>query len=243
MIIRPRNPGESAQEYAYNTLRDSIVFCELEPGTFLNLQDICDQLQISRTPVREAILRLERERIVEVYPQSGSMVSYVDFRMADNANFVRRAVEKDIVREVCIRATEADFEQLSNSLELQAFYDQRARIADLIQEDNHFHDLLFAIADRPNLNAFFLAGLLHLDRVRNLRTSTIRENMVVIHHTVIYDALRLRDPDAASRAMADHLSEYALSHRIAIVERYPTFFRPGELDRLHEEAMAAGKAV
>ena len=234
MKIRPRKPGESAQDFAYDILRDNIVFCELEPGTFLNLQEICDLLQISRTPVREAILRLERERIVEVFPQSGSMVSYVDFHMADNANFVRRSVEKEIVREACTRATEADFEQLSNSLDLQSFYDSRMMISELIHEDNHFHDLLFTIAGRQNLTSFFIAGLLHLDRVRNLRTSTLRDNMVVAHHTAIFDAVRRRDPDAASQAMAEHLAGYAPAHCIAIIERYPTFFRAGELERQRE---------
>ena len=72
MKIEEKKSGETAREYAYNTIRDNIISLELEPGAPFNDIEVSQQIGISRTPVREAVIQLSEEsRIIQIFPQRG----------------------------------------------------------------------------------------------------------------------------------------------------------------------------
>ena len=72
----------SVQEMVYRTLRDKIVSMELKPGTTISTQEIADSMSVSRTPVREAFIRLATESLVEIMPQRKTLVSRIDVSRA-----------------------------------------------------------------------------------------------------------------------------------------------------------------
>ena len=69
----------SVREQAYQTLRNEIVSMELKPGTVISTQDTATRLNLSRTPVREAFIQLQEERLLEISPQKATVVSKIDF--------------------------------------------------------------------------------------------------------------------------------------------------------------------
>ena len=89
MYITQRQQGESGRSYALRTIKENIVRLELAPGSKVSESEIAAGLGLSRTPVREALQELSRERIVEIYPQRGSIIALVDYTLVDEARFMR----------------------------------------------------------------------------------------------------------------------------------------------------------
>src|SRR4051812_28202016 len=82
-----------ARDQVYDLLRESIVTAELEPGRQLSENELAGRLGVSRTPVREALVRLRDDRLVEIVPQLGTFVAPISGRAVADAQFVREALE------------------------------------------------------------------------------------------------------------------------------------------------------
>ena len=90
MKIEEKKSGETAREYAYHTIRDNIISLELEPGAPFNDIEVSQQIGISRTPVREAVIQLSEEsRIIQIFPQRGMRIALIDVELVEEARFLR----------------------------------------------------------------------------------------------------------------------------------------------------------
>src|SRR4051794_41529775 len=94
--------GRQAAPQVFERLRESILSLELTPGTTLSRTTLAAQFGVSSTPIRDALMRLEEEGLVDVFPQYATVVSRVDVRLAQQAHFLRQAVELEIVRALAI---------------------------------------------------------------------------------------------------------------------------------------------
>src|ERR671931_1766835 len=103
---------QSLADKAYHAIRDLIVSLELAPGAVIDERELVERLEIGRTPVREALRRLAQERLVEVYPRRGMLVTRVDVRELARLSEVRLVLEPEAARLAAERATEADREEL-----------------------------------------------------------------------------------------------------------------------------------
>src|SRR5262245_15521723 len=90
--------SQQAASQVYEQLRDMIVALALAPGTVLSRSELQRQFRLSSTPIRDALMRLEAAGLVEVFPQSGTIVSLIDVPLARQAQFLRRAIEQEAVR-------------------------------------------------------------------------------------------------------------------------------------------------
>lgn len=86
-------PKESNRDYALRVIRENIINLELKPGTMISEQDIANELNLSRTPVHEAMQELSTTKIIEILPQRGSYVSKIDMALVDEAVFMRSNLE------------------------------------------------------------------------------------------------------------------------------------------------------
>ena len=82
-----------ANIWVYNQLREKIETLELKPGTELNLTELSDSLGVSRSPLRDALLRLERDSLVDIFPQKGTRVSFLDIADIRQERFMRTNLE------------------------------------------------------------------------------------------------------------------------------------------------------
>ena len=103
---------ETNREYALRVIRENIVKLELAPGSMISEQDIANELNLSRTPVHEAMQELSSTKIIEILPQRGSHVSLIDMDLVDEAIFVRATIESAITEMCCKQATEQDIQEL-----------------------------------------------------------------------------------------------------------------------------------
>ena len=81
LILYEKKEEESKKEYAYRILKENIMSLELKPGELLSEVELSEKLNISRTPIREVIMRLKNEHLIEVKPQSGTYVSLIDLNL------------------------------------------------------------------------------------------------------------------------------------------------------------------
>lgn len=227
MEITKRLPNEHARDYAYRELYRNIVSFTLPPGAEISVQKISEELCVSRTPVREAFLQLQQEQIIEIFPQSGSRITYVDFDLANSSRFVRLALERFILEIVCARATEDDIALLENSLALQHFYCEKNMANEFLKEDNHFHDLLFHISGHDSICSARDYLSIHFNRVRALWLNTYGNDLSqkVHEHREIVSAVRAHDIPWSRRAIDRHLSGYSQLEQEQLKKRYPEYFR------------------
>ena len=109
----------SLQDQSYHTIRRKIVYLDYKPGEKLGVKQLCDDLDMGRTPVREALVRLAQEGLVRTVPQSGTYVSPINLTLAESACYIREHLEKQVIVECCARATSAGIEQLDRAIALQ----------------------------------------------------------------------------------------------------------------------------
>ncbi len=198
----------SLVEQTYSLLRKQIINLSLPPDYALVEQEVASVLKISKTPVREAIIRLAREGLIQVVPKSGSYVTAVSLERYFEARFIRTQLETGCVRRLASRGiSEADEVKLK-SLLTQARHalkdDDGQRFLEL---DEDFHHALFECAGLTGTWEILKSAMAELDRVRHLkRRFGIRQRRLVIQeHAAVVDAILDRDADSAERYMTENI--------------------------------------
>ena len=224
MVLTERYPHERGRDYAKRVIRDKIISLELEPGAVISDRELASWMNLSRTPVREALLDLAKVKIVEIYPQRGSVVAPIDYNLVEEAQFVRSVLEVAVVQLACERATQEQLEQMKESVALQEFYYQHGSSERLLEMDDEFHRLLFQIAGRMQAYEMMQSITVHFDRVRSLAVTAVKEHLWMSDHRNICEAVAAHDQEAARQLMEKHLNRYKVDEK-ALREQYPQYFQ------------------
>lgn len=219
MRLLERYPRETGREFALRVIKNNIIRLELEPGSHVSEKNLADEMGLSRTPVREALIELAKGGIVEIYPQRGSVVALIDYSLVEEARFMRSVMENAVVRLVCEMASPEDILKLGENLKLQEFYLDSTDTGRLMELDDEFHKLLFDIAQKSQSYLLMQNLTLHFDRVRNMALSAVKELKIVQDHQAILEAIRQRDAEKAGELMEIHLSRYKIDEE-AIRRKY-----------------------
>ena len=205
----------SAREAAYETIRSRIITMELKPGDPLNDRELAEELGISRTPMREALLMLNLARMVDIKPQSGTHVAPIDLHLMELEQFSRYTLEKEILTRMCGRLTpeqEAGYRQLIEAYRvLEASPEEPDREMRLLELDNAFHRRAFELCGMEHHFDHMLASLQHVERIRKFSLQTEENKSVCSSHTAILEALLHGSTDDVSEALESHLSRYKQS--------------------------------
>jgi len=204
---------EDSQQKAYRHIKDRIIGFQLKPLDRLVASTLAEELSISRTPVREALSRLEQEGLVERSGGWGYAVRQVRLADVEDLFSVREALEVLVVSEALPSIDTATVAQLESLLKQAATHKRDP--ARFIAINRDFYGLI-AVAARNEL----LRGLLNQinDRVQMIASMTVRykadrANEVLGENRRLLDALDTRDADGAIAAVRSHIAkgrEYAL---------------------------------
>jgi len=221
-LDRTRN----ATAQVFEHLREKIVTNVLAPGTVLARQQLADYFKLSITPIRDALLRLEEERLVDIYPQHLTRVSAIDLTSARQAHVLRLSVELEMAHQLCGRRPPALDGELADLLARQRLALQRGDLESFARADLEFHQTLYMAAD--------VAGLWHLvrrlsgnlDRLRRLHLPLNSKALRILDdHGEIAAAIAAGDSEQARNAVRRHLSG-TLSELDALRAKYPDFVLP-----------------
>jgi GntR family transcriptional regulator, rspAB operon transcriptional repressor len=221
---RPRGATASARIYA--ELRAELVSLGRHPGEPISENQIALDYGVSRTPVREAILKLADEGLVEIFPQSGIFVSRIPIAALPEAIIIRIALEETTSRMAAERATSSQLLALHATLERQREAATAKDREAFHQADEAFHAGIADIAGYPGIWTLIMQVKVHVDRFRRLTLPQVgRMSEVIAEHEPILAAIEARDPERARLAMASHL-ERLLDDISTIQTINPEFFRP-----------------
>lgn len=216
----------------YDELRGAIMFLDPEPGAPLDLNGIASSLGVSRSPVRDALLRLARDGLVDVRPQRGSCVSLIDPDRAGEERFMRESLE---VPAMALFAEEPDpdafaraRDTLAAALESQRLALERGDIDAFFVGDEAFHGAIFAGAGKTRCWEAVMAMSGHYRRLRFLALrDRARLTGLLEEHTAIFERLAARDGPGAVGLTRRHLARVDLDET-SLHREYPAYFIGGD---------------
>ena len=135
----------------YETLRQRILSMELPPGMHLSRSELAQQHGVSQTPVRDALMRLQAEDLVEVFPQAATQVSKIRLSHARRTHFLRRSIELELVRELSLSPDPSLVARLKASLVLQSGLLEANDQAGFVKADQSFHHEFYQAAGQEDL--------------------------------------------------------------------------------------------
>ncbi|MGV7219287.1 GntR family transcriptional regulator [Bradyrhizobium sp. UFLA05-112] len=215
--------ARQAAPQVFERLRNAILSLDLPPGSPLSRAALAAQFGVSSTPIRDALMRLEEEGLVDVFPQHATVVSRVDVGRAQQAHFLRQALELEIVRLLAENHDESLIIRLDHAIALQQQFAKGGDFESFIAGDNDFHAQLYTAAGKQELWTLVRSRSGHIDRLRRLHLpSPGKAQNIVRHHRLITRAIEAGDAVTAQQHLRTHLSG-TLSELDRIRARYPEY--------------------
>lgn len=206
----------------FEVLRERIVALELAPGAVLDRSRLQADFGLSSTPIRDALLRLSEEGLVDIVPQSATRVSRISVAKARQAQFLRRAVEVEAVRVLCESPDKAFLDDLRGLIGRQKAAGEDYEAFSVLDRD--FHRRMYEAAGAPDLYPLIRQHSGHIDRIRRLNLPVAGKIQQILRdHAQIVKAIAAGDAEEAEFRVRDHLSR-SLAYSRALRERHPDFF-------------------
>lgn len=214
----------SRSSQAYDLLREAIVSLWFKPGEAISEKLIAEQLKISRTPVREAIMKLADEGLLTVYQRSRTIVSPI--RLADvyEGQLVREALELALVRRAASRFNSEFDRRFATIMRRQQQCAEWNDHNGFAPVDEEFHKTIAECAAAPGVWRIVSSAKAQLDRVRRLALPEpgLLERLIGEHSAVLAN-LKRQDGDMAAQALKIHLDSTLQTIREQL-ERHPNLF-------------------
>ncbi len=216
----------SLGQRVYQTLREAILSLAYRPGEILRKPDICEALGVSRSPVADAVARLQAEGLVDVVPQAGTFVARFSMQEIREGAFLREAIEVAAIERVAARITDDQLQLLRRNLTVQAALVADGDIPGFYAMDAAMHELLLSFTGFPKLSQVADTAWLHVNRARQLILPVPgRVQATLAEHQAILAALEARDPLAARTAVQHHLRQL-ITYLEPLERERPDLFNP-----------------
>ena len=194
------------RDVVFNTLRQAILRGELKPGERLMEIQLADKLGVSRTPIREAIRKLELEGLVLMIPRRGAEVAEITEKSLRDVLEVRGALEELAVKLACQKITD---EQIAELRVAEKEFEQALSSGDVTiyaEADVKFHDVIYRATDNQRLIQllFNLREQMYRYRVEYLKREEAHGTLLIEHKRII-ETITNRDMDAAVDAVCKHI--------------------------------------
>ena len=211
-----------ASSRIYDDLRQRILSLDLPPGTALTRADLAREYEVSQTPLRDAMQRLDQDGLIRIYPQSKTLVTRINLAQIREALFLRQALETEVTIKLTQVPSPATMAQLREIIVMQREvapdHTQLRRFQEL---DEFFHFVMFEGAGHPNLHGLLRAQTGDMDRVRRLQTHSAERLATIIDgHERIVAAVESGDVDRAIKEIRFHThkpddwaEEYRVLHK------------------------------
>ncbi|MFD1672649.1 GntR family transcriptional regulator [Agrilactobacillus yilanensis] len=216
---------ENLQDRVYNLLFKAILELEYIPGQRIVDKILIQELGVSRTPIREALVRLKRDGLLTVIPQSGTFISKIDLHSALDARFLRENIEKIIVRDNVGSITKQQLTEQYRILDDQREAIKANDTLKFFYLDNKFHENFYHFIDKSDIWSWVETASIQLNRFRLLRlnNSELPWHNIIDQHVQIIDAVANGDKAQAEAVARLHL-ELMLNEEDKMLHTFPDYF-------------------
>ena len=194
----------------------------------MSTQEIATKLKVSRTPVREAFLRLQREGLVETIPQRETMVSLIDLKRVEKERFIRESLELAVIDQFLEHCNQSHFNMLREKIAEQRQCWREKRYADFVNCDNMWHKIIFEAAEQDLAWETLMNVNGHYNRIRVLTVQVEKTTEGVIQqHSKIVDLLEQGRANDVRAEMTDHLTKLNVE-KLNLVRIFPNYFKTSD---------------
>jgi DNA-binding GntR family transcriptional regulator len=200
-------PYQTKQEWVYSTLKEAILGCALAPGARLTLDDLAEQLKVSRVPVREALLQLQIEGLVDITPHAGAVVSPISLDSIHELFMILEELEVLAGKVVAERASSEDLKGLEDMLASMEEANAEGDVERWSGLNTEFHREISRLSGMPFLQQITEKALEKWDRMRRYFLMEVlhkRTTQAQEEHCQIYAALKGGDVEAVKQSIRTH---------------------------------------
>lgn len=216
---------KNQQEQAYLEIRKKIMKLIYYPGQKISEKLIGEDIHVGRTPVREALIRLKREGLIQIYPQSGTYISKIALDSAFHARYVREHIEQSIMIESTTKITKAVRDHLKKLIEQQIYFFHKQNIELFFEKDEEFHRFFYEITNKLDIWVWLQLFNAHLNRFRwlSLKVKELQWNKIINQHQNIAKAVMGGKTDEAQFLTTQHL-HLMIDEQQVLVNKFPDYF-------------------
>lgn len=210
---------------AYTTILKKIINTTYTPGQKISEKELIAKLNIGRTPVREALLRLRQEQLIDAIPQSGTYITKIDLKVAASARFIRESIETRVIKEAAATNDEFAIAKLNTIIANQKFFSQKKQFEKFFAEDEAFHQEFYQMTGRQQVWDWLQTINMQLNRFRMLRLKVeeLPWDNLITEHINILNAVKNHEPEEARRLIANHL-HLMLDEEDTLIKTFPDYF-------------------
>ena len=215
----------------YEQLKEQILHLELPPGSTISEIDTAEKYNISRTPVRDAFKRLEREGLLEIRPHVGTFISLIDINAVSDVLYAREVLEYAVLSDL------SKMYDRSQDLRIRLLLQQQKTLLESdmdIQElsrafikcDNEFHAALFEVAGKKNIIHFLSTISCQYERFRTFINFSGKDDLMKLYetHTRLWELAVSGDLDALKDCLNHHLYD-GFNASSNIISKFPEYFK------------------
>lgn len=194
------------RDVVFNTLRNAIMTGELSPGERLMEIKLADKLGVSRTPIREAIRKLELEGLVVNTPRKGAEVANISAEDLRDVLEVRRTLEVLAINLACDKMTEETLDELYDNIQMFKRSMETKATTDIASADVGFHDIIYKSTGNNRLIQILnnIREQMYRYRLEYIKDSESWKRLVD-EHMAIYESIKNRDKESARDAILTHI--------------------------------------
>ena len=221
--------GYSLNDQTYDRLKRDIMTLVLMPGEPVSAAKIAERYNVSRTPAREAIVRLETEALVDIYPQVGTEISKIDEGRAKQEWFVRKTLEMGVIDGLFANVTADDLSGMREHCHKMELVSDRLNDPDMTFEylrgDNEFHNTAFHVAGQELAARIVGNAMTHYNRVRLLvDMENANKDRTLATHAQLIRCIETKDKEAYRELLSVHLGYFERDIE-DLRDRRPELFR------------------
>ena len=215
--------GHSNKNEIFKVILDKILFMEFEPGSSINETALAKELGVSRTPIREALIILERERFIDIYPQRGTFVSLIDLALVREIAYMRHILETRILSDLA-RQKKSIQPRVEKYLYLQNLAVKNHDQKEYVKNDHLFHLALFSEAGHAEIWNLIEKQNLHTIRFHMLDFSVLENlNNSLLEHQRIVEVLEAGNTKQLHEVLELHHDHQLINTKQTIIAMYERF--------------------
>lgn len=223
--IEKQKSNTTVGDYVFEVIKRNIINLNMAPGSRVSEQEISDLLSVSRTPVREAFIKLAKEGLLHALPQRGTYISYIDLSIVEDARFIRESLEKSVLKMAIESFPQELLDVLQENINKQERLIEQKLFYDFLMMDDKFHETIFIGCNKERTWSFIEHINSEYRRVRMLSfIADINWKVVVEQHKQILESIRNHDDQMAQDVISKHIKKLKFE-QVELKKKYPQYFK------------------
>ena len=213
----------SLNEKTYLKLKNEIMKFKLVPGDVVSAQKLSERYDVSRTPAREAIVRLETEGLLKIIPQSGTYVAKINWERAGQEWFVRMTLELGMAEIFIANCTDEVIDKMRDNLDKLEHFTPDLEGESRIDIDNEFHDIIYDCSKETLAKDIINTQITHYNRIRYLIELNEKvRSKTVLEHKALIDAAEKKNTKEFKALLKKHIRRI-IQEQEKLKEMFPEY--------------------